>query len=441
MSLTFIIVTRNIYALSVIVAYIAQAAVRIGGSVMVSYNFERALSSMARERLEVSEIGEMIRLVKKHGAISFTAGEPSEDLMPALQLKEAFRDVFDDPSLLGYAGSVLGYAGLREWIRGWMRDDGLLPDWASASDVMITCGSQEGISLAGEALIDPGSCVLVESPTYMEALLSFRKQGAVCIGVSTDEHGIVIKSLEAILKSKNIRFLYSIPNFQNPSGNTASEERRREVLDVLRRYDVPMIEDDPYHHLSYDGETPPTYISLSGDDARVVYLGSFSKIVAPGIRCGWMIAPASLMTRISSLRVNACLDLPSVLQRGLLNYLSRLDVKGHIEELNSVYRRRRDALLLALDTHLSGVGFRHNRPGGGFFIWGNVTGIADMTDFARYAVAGEKVGVIPGNVFFAPGAADQTSIRLSFAKNDEAQAEEGCVRLARAVKSYRREPL
>jgi 2-aminoadipate transaminase len=408
---------------------------------MESYNFERALSSMARERLEVSEIGEMIRLVKKHGAISFTAGEPSADLLPAHQLKEAFADVFDDPSLLGYAGSVLGYPGLREWICGWMRSDGLLPDWAEAHDIMITCGSQEGISLAGEALIDPGAYVLVESPTYMEALLSFRKQGAVCVGVPTDDKGIVVESLEAILKSKNIRFLYTIPNFQNPSGNTASAERRAEVLDVLRRYDVPMLEDDPYHHLSYDGHTPPTYIELSGDDARVVYLGSFSKIVAPGIRCGWMIAPPSLMTRISSLRVNACLDLPSVTQRGLLNYLSRLDVKGHIEALNSVYRRRRDALLSALDRHLSGMGFRHNRPGGGFFIWGSVEDIADMTDFARYAVANEKVGVIPGSVFFAPGAEDNASIRLSFAKNDEALSEEGCIRLARAVKNYRRQPL
>ena len=405
---------------------------------MVSYNFERALSSMARERLEVSEIGEMIRLVVKHGAISFTAGEPSSDLMPALQLKEAFENAFDDPSLLGYAGSVLGYPGLREWIRDWMRGDGLLPDWVEASDIMITCGSQEGISLAGEALIDPGSYVLVESPTYMEALLSFRKQGAVCVGVPTDEHGIVIGALEAILKSKNIRFLYTIPNFRNPSGNTASAERRMEVLDVLRKYDVPMLEDDPYHYLSYDADTPPTYIKLSGDDARVVYLGSFSKIVAPGIRCGWMAAPDSLMSRISSLRVNACLDLPSFLQRGLLNFLSKLDVKGHIEGLNSVYRRRRDALLSALDTHLSGVGFTHNRPGGGFFIWGNVEGITDMADFARYAVESEKIGVIPGNVFFAPGAADNTSIRLSFAKNDEAQAKEGCIRLARAVRNYRK---
>jgi 2-aminoadipate transaminase len=317
-----------------------------------------------------------------------------------------------------------------------MRADGLLPGWVRADDIMITCGSQEGISLAGEALIDPGSYVLVENPTYMEAMLSFRKQGAVCVGVPTDERGIVIESLEAILRSKNIRFLYSIPNFRNPSGETAAAERRAEVLDVLRKYGVPMLEDDPYHHLSYDAGTPPTYIRLSGDDARVVYLGSFSKIVAPGIRCGWMVAPAPLMTRLSSLRVNACLDLPSVLQRGLLNFLSRFGVKEHIERLNSVYCRRRDGLISALDSRLSGVGFSHNRPGGGFFIWGNVPGIPDMIDFARHAVTNEGIGVIPGSVFFAPGAEDNTSIRLSFAKVDAARAEEGAARLARAIDSY-----
>ncbi|MDR1471462.1 MAG: PLP-dependent aminotransferase family protein [Synergistaceae bacterium] len=403
---------------------------------MESYNFERALSSMARERLEVSEIGEMIRLVIAHGAISFAAGEPSADLVPSALLKEAFADVFDDPSQLGYVGSVLGHVGLREWIAGWMRGDGLLPDWAGARDIMITCGSQEGISLAGEALIDPGSYVLVESPTYMEALLSFRKQGAVCVGVPTDEDGIVVSELEDILRRKRARFLYTIPNFQNPSGNTSSAARRREVLDVLRGYDVPVIEDDPYHYLSYDGGTPPTYISLSGDDKRVVYLGSFSKIVAPGIRCGWMVAPDSLMSRISALRVNACLDLPSVLQRGLQNLMSAIDVSVHIERLCSVYRRRRDSLIEALDSNLSGLGFSRNHPRGGFFIWGNVEGIRDMTDFARHAVANEKIGVLPGSIFFAPGSGDETSIRLSFAKTDEAQAKEGSARLARAIKNY-----
>jgi 2-aminoadipate transaminase len=379
----------------------------------------------------------MIKLVIEHNAISFTAGEPSEDLLPADILKSAFGRIFEDTSLLAYYRSDLGHIELRKWICEWMRGDGLTPDWVRPENIMMTCGSQEGISLAGEALIDPGSYVLVENPTYMETLLTFRKQGAVCVGVPIDEGGIVVEELEEILRRKKVRFLYSIPNFQNPSGYTAAAERRKSVLEVLRKYDVPLLEDDPYHYLSYDGDTPVSYIRLAGDDARVIYLGSFSKIVAPGVRCGWMVVPDALMQKITCLRVNSCLGLPVIVQSGLLNMLSSLDMGSYLNKLRSVYRQRRDGLQAALDTHLKGLGLSRNYPAGGFFIWGKIDGITDMMDFARYAVIQEKIGVIPGSVFFVPGAEDFSSVRFSFAKVDGARAEEGARRLARAVKSYR----
>ncbi|MDR1966840.1 MAG: PLP-dependent aminotransferase family protein [Synergistaceae bacterium] len=403
---------------------------------MAAYNFERAFSSMARERLDVSAIGEMIELVAKNGAISFAAGEPSADMLPTGLLSAAFEGVFEDASLLGYYSSHLGHSGLRGWICDWMRLDGLAPDWVKPENIMITCGSQEGISLAGEALIDPGSYVLVESPTYMEALLSFRKQGATCIGVPIDEGGIVVEALDGVLKRYKARFLYTIPNFQNPSGNTATAERRKEVLGVLRKYDVPLIEDDPYHYLSYDGEPPATYLKLAGDDGRVAYLGSFSKIVAPGVRCGWMAVPDSLMPQIESLRVNSCLGLPVFVQHGLLNMLASIDMPGYIAKLRSAYRVRRDGMLGALGAHLGGAGLSHNRPAGGFFIWGRLEGIGDVMDFARFAVAREKIGIIPGSVFFAPGEEDLSSIRFSFAKVDATSAEEGSARLAKAISAY-----
>jgi 2-aminoadipate transaminase len=404
---------------------------------MKSFDFKNAMSTMARERLEVSAIGSMIKLVIEHGAISFTAGEPSADLLPTNLLAEAFGGVFDDAAQLGYYRSDLGHVEFRDWIVEWMRRDGLIPDWVKTKNIMVTCGSQEGINLAGEALIDPGCYVLVESPTYMETLLTFRKQGAICLGVPTDGDGIVIDALEDILRREKIRFLYSIPNFQNPSGNTTTLERRKEVLALLQKYDIPLLEDDPYHYLSYDNTPPASYISLAGDDARVIYLGSFSKIVAPGVRCGWMVVPDSLIAEITSLRVNSCLGLPIIVQQGMLNLLTRLDLESYIGRLCSVYAGRRDALLSALDTHVSGEGLVHNRPLGGFFIWGRLEGITDMTDFARYAVVNEKIGVIPGSVFFVPGTEDPASIRFSFAKVDKAKAEEGAARLARAIKSYR----
>ena len=405
---------------------------------MASYDFAKSLAAMARERLETSAIGEMIKLVIEHDAISFTAGEPSADLLPVGLLKEAFSSVFNDPGQLGYYWSDLGHIELRGWIDAWMKRDGLLPDWVGPDDIMMTCGSQEGISLVGEALIDPGSYVLVESPTYMETLLTFRKQGAVCIGVPMDEDGIVVGELERILAQKTVRFLYSIPNFQNPSGYTATVERRRAVLEVLCRYDVPLVEDDPYHYLSYDGDSPATYIGLSGEDRRVVYLGSFSKIVAPGVRCGWMVVPDSLMSRIVSLRVNSCLGLPILVQQGLYNMLSRLDMKKYLPSLTSVYKERRDGMLRAIDDNLKPLGVEHNIPGGGFFIWGRLHGIDDMMAFAKYAVAEHKIGFIPGGVFFAPGTEDARSMRFSFAKVDGGKAQEGARRLADAIRSYKK---
>jgi 2-aminoadipate transaminase len=175
---------------------------------------------------------------------------------------------------------------------------------------------------------------------------------------------------------------------------------------------------------------------LAGEDARVVYLGSFSKIAAPGVRCGWMIVPDTVMPRITSLRVNTCLGLPIIVQHGLLDMLSRLDMKSYLAGLTPVYRERRDALLSALDAHVGGLGLVCNRPAGGFFIWGRLEGIDDMNDFARYAVVNEKIGIVPGSVFFIPGFEDRSSVRFSFAKADGAMCDEGAARLGRAVKSY-----
>ena len=399
--------------------------------------FAGVLSSMAKERLEVSAIGEMITLVIKHGAISFTAGEPSTDLLPVEALKKGFSTAFDDPSLLGYYWTPLGNLGLREWTCDWMRSDGLIPDWVNPDNIMTTCGSQEGISLAGEAMIDAGSYVLVESPTYMETLLTFRKQGATCLSVPVDEDGIDIAELERVLSQKQVRFLYTIPNFQNPSGYTATVERRMQVLEVLRKYNVPLLEDDPYHYLSYEGEPPTTYLKLAGDDMRVIYLGSFSKIIAPGMRTGWMVVPDSLMPKIKCLRVSSSLGMSITMQQGLLNTLKATNMKEHIASLCSAYRARRDGMLEALDSTVRELGLEYNRPKGGFFIWGKLDGISDMMDFARYAVCNEKIGVVPGSVFFAPGAEDPTTMRLSFAKVDAKKAAEGAERLAKAIKGYR----
>ena len=289
------------------------------------FSFKYQLSTMAKESLDPSEIGVMIKLSIEHKAISLTAGEPSADIYPVDELKRAFSTIFEDPSLLAYAKEDFGLTELREWITERMRADGMIPDWVTSRNILLTNGAGEAIELVAETLIDPGCTVLVEAPTFTETLLTFRKQGANCVGVPADDDGIIPEEFEKLLRSRSVRFLYTIPNFQNPSGRTSPLARRREILAIAAKYDIPIFEDDPYHYLSYDEEAPATYLSLAGDDRRVLHSNSFSKLVAPGMRCGWLVVPDAIIPHLNAFRISAGLTRPAILQLGLYNYLSSVD--------------------------------------------------------------------------------------------------------------------
>lgn len=404
----------------------------------MTVDFNKHLSALAKDRLAPSMIGDMIRMVAKNKAISFTAGEPAAELLPMEELKEAFASIYDDKGLWGYYKSNLGHEGLRAWIADRMRADGLVPSWVNDGNVLVTNGSQEAIAIFGEAFIDPGCVVVIESPSYTETILTFRKFGALCITAPMDDKGIIPEELEKILDSYNVRFIYTIPNFQNPSGATATIERRKAILEMAQKRDVLILEDDPYHYLYYDEIPPRTYISLAGDDRRVIYLGSFSKIVAPGMRCGWMVVPDEIVSKMMQIRVSINIGLPVLVQQALLAYFEKNDFSERISYLQKTYSSRRDALTSALDSYLRPLGFYGAAPAGGFFIWGGIEGIDDMPSFAKYAVEEQKIGVIPGEAFFTPEQIDKGRIRLSFAKITKEDAEEGVMRLARAVEGYRK---
>lgn len=402
------------------------------------FDFRYQLSTMAKERLDPTEIGIMIKLAIKHNAISLTAGEPSADLYPIDELKKAFSAIFDDLTLLGYSKEDYGLRELRDWITDRMRADDMIPDWVTSDNVLLTNGAGEAIELVAETLIDPGCTVLVEAPTFTETLLTFRKQGANCVGVPSDDDGIIPEEFEKILRSRNIRFLYTIPNFQNPSGRTSPVERRTAILDIARKYDVPIFEDDPYHYLSYDGEPPATYIKLAGADKRVLHSNSFSKLVAPGMRCGWLVVPDAIIPHLNAFRVSAGLTRPAILQKGLHAYLSSTDFGKRVQFLRETYRKRRDGMMCAIEKHLVPLGVRTNFPKGGFFIWGEADFIDDMTAFARFAVERKKVGIIPGSAFYTTDEAKngRRSFRLSFARVAPDIADEGLRRFAAALRGY-----
>ncbi|MDL2263124.1 PLP-dependent aminotransferase family protein [Synergistaceae bacterium OttesenSCG-928-I11] len=408
---------------------------------MEEFMFRENLSAMARERLGESEIAEMITLVLENGAISFGAGEPSHDLFPKEGIREAFVDAFDDPDIWGYYHDSYGDTGLRAWIAERMGLDSMAPAWVAPEHVLLTNGGGEAVSLVSEALIDAGSVVLVESPTYTETLLTFRKQGAVCALVPSDDDGLIPEEMERILARLRARFLYTIPNFQNPSGRTSPVERRKKILEIARRHDLAIVEDDPYHYLSYDGAAPESYLRLAGDDKRVIHCNSFSKTLAPGLRVGWAIVPPALASVFEPLRVSAGLGRPALVQKAVHAYLGGIDFSMRIAGLCSEYKRRRDVMLEMIARHLSPLGIRTNVPKGGFFIWAQVPADTredfDSGAFAKHAVTAEKIGVIPGNAFYPEKTREGArAFRLSYAKIKTDDMEEGVARLARAWNAF-----
>lgn len=406
------------------------------------FSFKYQLSSMAKERLDPSEIGGMGKLCAQYKAISLTAGEPSADIYPIDELKRAFASIFDDTTLLEYSKDDYGLLRLREWITDRMKKDGMAPEWVTPKNILLTNGAGEAIELVAETLIDPGCTVLVEAPTFTETLLTFRKQGANCIGVPADDDGIIPEEFENIVKQRSVRFLYTIPNFQNPTGRTSPVERRVKILEIAARYDIPIFEDDPYHYLSYDGDAPETYLSLAGGDKRVLHSNSFSKLVAPGMRCGWLVIPEAIIPHLNAFRISAGLTRPAILQQGLFNYLSATDFAKRVDFLRDTYRVRRNGMADAIAKYLKPLGIKTNYPKGGFFLWGDASGagIDDAAAFARFAVESKKVAIVPGRAFFPRDEAERgrSSFRISFAKVDPATAMKGIKRLSEAFSEYKK---
>jgi len=396
------------------------------------------LGKRVTERIKPSAITEMMILVKKHNAISLTAGEPSSEMYPVDLLRETIERALRDPGILSYYPLSTGITELREWIAEWMKEDGLLPQSYGGENVIMTNGSQDGLNLVSEAFVEPGDTVLVENPTYPEALLAFGKEGARFVSVPVDKDGPIVEEMEKVLSQNKVKLFYTIVNFQNPSGCVTCDERKRQILELASRYGFLIIEDDPYRYLRYEGEHEGSYIGLAQEEDRVIYLGSFSKIIAPGIRCGYMVVPSKITSQMGELVLATKLSLPAFLQRATWELLRNIDMKAHLAKLADTYRTRRDALHRFLQEKTAPQGMTYDLPKGGFFIWARVPWLKDCFDFAKFAVLEEKVGVVPGAAFYPDVlTADRSTLRLSFAKVPPETAEEAGERLGRALARYK----
>jgi 2-aminoadipate transaminase len=295
--------------------------------------------------------------------------------------------------------------------------------------VQVTSGSQEGIFLVGQVLIDPGDVVLVEQPTYLAAVQAFSLAGARLVAVDTDEHGMLPDALAAAIAAHQPKFVYLIPTFQNPTGRSMPADRRRAVADVLLATGVPLLEDDPYGELRFEGDAAPPLASLPGMSAQTVLLNSASKVMAPGVRVGWLRAEGDILHSLEVAKQAVGLQSAVTDQLAVARYLATCDLDAHIARVVTVYRERRDAMSAGLAEILP-EGASITRPEGGMFLWARLGGVVDTA--LRLPTAVEAgVAYVPGWPFFA-GEPDRSTMRLSYVTNPVDVIDEGLNRLRAA---------
>jgi 2-aminoadipate transaminase len=377
------------------------------------------------ERLNPSTIREILKITERPGIISLAGGLPSADTFPVQAMAEATARVLRDTprEALQYAASE-GFAPLREWVAAELSSSqGLRVD---AGRVLITTGSQQGLDLVGKVLLDPGSAVAVERPTYLGALQAFAPYEPAFVDVGGDEEGPTVEGLQA---ARGARFLYLLPNFQNPSGRCLSAARRQALADALQRLALPLVEDNPYGDLWFDAPPPPPLSAQLGEQA--VYLGSFSKVLAPGLRLGYVVAPEALYPKLLQAKQAADLHTPGFNQRVVHEVIKDGFLDRHVPTIRARYKAQRDAMQEALLQHLP-AGCRWSMPVGGMFFWVTLPDGLDATALLPRAVEA-GVAYVPGATFFASGP-QQHTLRLSFVTVAPDAIRDGVARLGRVLK-------
>lgn len=371
-----------------------------------------------------SSIREILKVTERPDIISFAGGLPAAELFPVEDIRASADRVLSElgPSALQY-GTTEGVRALRERIASEMGGRGVSCD---ADDILITTGSQQSLDLLGKIFLDPGDVVLTENPTYLAAIQSFQCFEARFVAAPTDEDGIDPDAVDELAGRVKPRFLYVIPNFQNPTGRTLSAERRRALYEVACKRDLFIVEDDPYGKLRYRGSAVPPIKSFD-TDGRVLYLSTFSKTVAPGFRTGWAVAPKNVRERMVVAKQAADLHTSSLDQLVLNRYLSDFDNPAHVERVRAAYGGRYAVMDQALSERMP-AGYRWTRPEGGMFLW--VTGPRDLdtNELLREALD-LKVAFVPGADFF-PDGSGRECMRLNFSNSAPELIREGVSRLA-----------
>ena len=363
---------------------------------------------MARraDRLNPSTIREILKLSERQGIISLAGGLPSAETFPVQAMREATERVLREQprEALQYAASE-GYGPLRDWVAGELATMGLTVD---AAQVLITTGSQQGLDLVGKVLIDPGSKVAVESPTYLGALQAFAPYEPEFHAVEGDDEG---PDPDALAAARGARFMYLLPNFQNPTGRCLSAARRDALAAQAQAIGLPIVEDNPYGDLWFDTPPPPPLSARLGEAA--VYLGSFSKVLAPGLRLGYVAAPKALFPKLLQAKQAVDLHTPIFTQRMVSEVIKDGFLERHVPTIRALYKRQRDAMVAALEREMAGLDVTFEAPVGGMFLWARLPEGIDTTALLPLAVE-RNVAFVHGAPFYADGHGDPRTLRLSF---------------------------
>lgn len=373
--------------------------------------------------LKGSIVREILVTAQKPDIISFAGGLPSTECLPEL-------DFTGIPKYLSQYGSSEGEPELREWIAEHARKN--LNIDCTAEEVLITCGSQQALDLTAKLYIDKGSCVLTEGPTFLAALQILEFFGAEIAEIQQTSKGLDPKKLKTIIEENKPRFAYLIPSFQNPSGMCYSEQNRIEIANVLSETQTPIYEDDPYRDLSYDSQTPMPIVSHLKPDTPYIYAGSFSKILSPGIRVGYLIASKDLFPYLLKLKQANDLHVNRAAQWFVHREVTKPSFPDHIKKIQASYKEGRDCMQKGLEKYFSKLG-TWDMPKGGLFFWVKLNKPIDTYALLKKAVA-QKVAFVPGEPFFHDGDNNRGYMRLNFSHASPENIDIGLEKLAQIVK-------
>lgn len=381
------------------------------------------------EGIKASEIRELLKLTERTEVISFAGGLPAPELFPIEEMKLVAVKVLEEMGVqaLQYSATE-GFNPLREKIASRMTKAGIN---TTRDHILITSGSQQGLDFAGKVFLNPGDYVVCESPSYLGAINAFKAYQCQFIEVDTDENGMIMEDLERKLAShSNVKMIYVIPDFQNPSGRSWNLERRKQLLQIAKTHNLPIVEDNPYGELRFEGEMLPSIKSMD-DEGRVIFLGTFSKTFCPGLRIGWVCAEDEVLQKFIMVKQGADLQSNSMSQRELDMFMNLYDLDEHIEKIKNVYRSRRNVMLEAIKKEFPAE-VTCTYPEGGLFTWCTMPEHLNARDLMEVAIL-RHVAFVPGGSFFPNGGRENT-FRMNYSNMPEEKIIEGVKRIGEVLR-------